>query len=72
MRLTSTPPAPTCQLMHHGRPIRVCAAVAEAVRARHIGKDTAEAAQAVADGALALLEAVRRDASVNRWVGRMA
>ena len=72
MRQSSAPPAATCQIMREGRPLHVCAAVAEAVRAHKVSKSDAEAAQVVADSALTLLGEVCRDVSVNRWRNRIA
>lgn len=72
MRLSSAPPALTCQIMREGRPLHVCAAVAEAVRAHKVSKADAEAAQVVADSALTLFGEVCRDVSVNRWRNRIA
>lgn len=72
MRLSSAPPALTCQIMREGRPLHVCAAVAEAVRAHKVSKADAEAAQVVADSALTLFGEVSRDVSVNRWQNRIA
>ena len=69
---SSIPPATTCQIMRSGRPVHVCEAVAEAVRAHRISKAEAEAAQQAADCALTLLGEVCRDVSVNRWRGRIA
>lgn len=69
---SSTPPAATCQIMRSGQPVRVCAAVAEDVRAHKVSKADAEAAQMVADSALTLLGEVCRDVSVNRWRNRIA
>lgn len=69
---SSAPPATTCQIMRSGHPVRVCAAVAEAVRAHKVSKSDAEAAQVVADSALTLLGEVCRDVSVNRWRNRIA
>lgn len=69
---SSAPPALTCQIMREGRPLHVCAAVAEAVRAHKVSKADAEKAQQVADSALTLLGEVCRDVSVNRWPGRIA
>ena len=69
---SSAPPATTCQIMRAGQPVRVCAAVAEAVRAHKVSKADAEAAQVVADSALTLLGEVCLDVSINMWPGRIA
>lgn len=72
MPASASPPATTCQIMRSGQPVRVCAAVAEAVRAHKVSKADAEKAQMVADSALTLLAEVCRDVSVNRWRNRIA